>query len=148
MRHCIANYFAVYLEENLDKVLDKLHTGFCMNLQKCRQFSACSTEKIIEEDYDYINMKRGNNDTADMFLYAWGLHFQKFHVKHKQQWGPLVLLIKRKRVEKLYPEVAPLNISLYWVLFKTENFEVLEPKFSPIKVFYKQNLENNCWYWN
>ena len=78
VRHCIANYFAVYLEENLDKVLDKLHTGFCMNLQKCRQFSACSTEKIIEEDYDYINIKRGNNDTADMFLYAFAYIFKNF----------------------------------------------------------------------
>ena len=143
MRHCIANYFAVYLEENLDKVLDKLHPGFCMNLQKCRQFSENYRRRLWLYKYETRQQRHSRH-----VLICVCLHFQKFHVKHKQQWGPLVLLIKRKRVEKLYPESAPLNISLYWVLFKTQNFEVLGPKFSPIKVFYKQNLENNIWYWN
>ena len=56
--HCIANCFEVQFEENLDKVLDKLDTEFCINLQKYRQFSECSTEKIIEEVYNYITMKQ------------------------------------------------------------------------------------------
>ena len=84
--------------------LDKLYTEFRINLQKYRQFPEYSTEKITEEVYTYITMKRYNNDTADLFVYTWGLHFLKFHVKNKQQWGSLVLLIKkacRKTVSRI-----------------------------------------------
>ena len=76
-----------------------------------------------------MTIKQYNSNTADMFLYAWGLHFLKYHVKNKQQWGSLVYLAKKKkkkkerkkkekRTEKLYPEFTLLNISLYWVSFK------------------------------
>ena len=36
---------------------------------------------------------------------------------------------KKKRIEKLYSEFALLNISLYWVSFKTQNFKVSVPQF-------------------
>ena len=54
--HCIANCFAVYFEETLDKVVDKLNTEFGINLQKYRNFSECSTEKITEEVYYNFKM--------------------------------------------------------------------------------------------
>ena len=63
----ISGCCAVHFEENLDKILEKLDTKFRINLQKYRQFSECSTEKIIEEVYNYITMKWYNNDTSDMF---------------------------------------------------------------------------------
>ena len=43
---------------------------FCISLKKYRQFSECCIEKIIEEVYNYITMKRINNNTADMLLHA------------------------------------------------------------------------------
>ena len=67
--HCIANCFTVHFEENLDKVLDKLDTEFRINLLKNRKFSECNTKKIIEV-YNYITVKRYNNNTTEMFLYA------------------------------------------------------------------------------
>ena len=42
------------LKKSLNKVSDKLDTEFRINLQKYRQFSECSTEKIIEEVYNDI----------------------------------------------------------------------------------------------
>ena len=47
-----------------------------INLQKYRQFSECSTEKIIEEVYNYITIKRYSNCTADMFLHAFANIYQ------------------------------------------------------------------------
>ena len=81
-------------------MFDKLDTEFRINLLKYRNLSECSTEEIIEEVYDYITIKRYSSNTADMFLYAWGLHFLKCHVKNKQQWGSLVYLIKKKKKRK------------------------------------------------
>ena len=78
-------------------MFDKLDTEFRINLLKYRNLSECSTEEIIEEVYDYITIKRYSSNTADMLLYAWGLHFLKCHVKNKQQWGSLVYLIKKKK---------------------------------------------------
>ena len=49
----------------------------------------------------------------------WELHFLKFHAKNKQQWSSLMMLMRKTRVEKLYPETTLLNISLYWTSFKT-----------------------------
>ena len=49
--HCIANCFVVHFEEDLDKVLEKLNTKFSKNLQNYRQFSECSTKKMIEVYY-------------------------------------------------------------------------------------------------
>ena len=68
--NCVANRFAVHFEENIDKVLDKLDTKFLINLQNYRQFSECSTEKIREEVYNHITMKKYNNNTADIILYT------------------------------------------------------------------------------
>ena len=58
--HCIANCFAVHFEETRDRVLDKLDTEFGINLQKYRQFSKCSTEKITEEacNFETIQQRR------------------------------------------------------------------------------------------
>ena len=47
-----------------------------------------------------MTIKQYNSNTADMFLYAWGLHFLKYHVKNKQQWGSLVYLAKKKKKKK------------------------------------------------
>ena len=63
------------LEYILKKILDKLETEFHVNLQKYRQFSECSTEKIIEEVYNRITAFY-KNDTADMFLYAFANIYQ------------------------------------------------------------------------
>ena len=82
--HCIANCFAVHFEENHDKILDKLDTEFRIDLQKYRQFSECSTDKIVKEVHDYITIKRYNNDTADMFLYAFANIYQ---TEGKQCWN-------------------------------------------------------------
>ena len=46
-----------------------------------------------------MTIKQYNSNTADMFLYAWGLHFLKY-VKNKQQWGSLVYLAKKKKKKK------------------------------------------------
>ena len=67
---CIANCFAVNFEKNLDKVLDKSDTEFQINLQKYRQFSEYNTKKIIEKVFNCITIKRYNNNTVDMFIYA------------------------------------------------------------------------------
>ena len=77
------------------KFLDKLDTEFQINLQKYVQFSKYTTKEIIENVFNYITINQYNNDTADMFLHASGFHFLKFHVKNKQQWCSLVLLIKK-----------------------------------------------------
>ena len=50
-----------------------------------------------------------------------------------------MLLLKRKRVEKLYPEFALLNILFYWVSFKTYNLEVSEWKF-PRKRYFRNRI--------
>ena len=50
-----------------------------------------------------------------------------------------MLLLKRKRVEKLYPEFALLNILFYWVSFKTYNLEVSEWK-SPRKRYFRNRI--------
>ena len=69
--HCIANCFAVHFKENLDKVLDKLDTEFRSNIEEeYRKYSELSTEQILKEVYNYVTLKRYNNDTADMFLTA------------------------------------------------------------------------------
>ena len=56
--HCIANCFAVHFEENRDKVLDKLDTEFGINLQKFRQFSECSTDKIAKQVYNFETIQQ------------------------------------------------------------------------------------------
>ena len=85
-----------------------MDTEFQINLQKYRQFSEYSTKKIIEKAFNYITIKRYNNDTADMFLYLWGLHFLKFYVK--QQWCSLVLSIKKSvqknRIQNLHSWIS------------------------------------------
>ena len=63
---------------------DKLDTEFRIDLQKYRQFSECSTDKIVKEVHDYITIKRYNNDTADMFLYAFANIYQ---TEGKQCWN-------------------------------------------------------------
>ena len=50
-----------------------------------------------------------------------------------------MLLLKRKCVEKLYPEFALLNILFYWVSFKTYNLEVSEWK-SPRKRYFRNRI--------
>ena len=74
--HCIANCFAVHFKENLDKVLDKLDTEFRSNLEEYRKYSELSTEQILKEVYNYVTLKRYNNDTADMFLSAFANIYQ------------------------------------------------------------------------
>ena len=60
--HCTANFFAAHFKEKFECGCgNKLDVEFCINLQKYRQFSECSTNKIIEEVYNYITMKRYNN---------------------------------------------------------------------------------------
>ena len=97
-------------------MFDKLDTEFRINLLKYRNLSECSTEEIIEEVYDYITIKRYSSNTADMFLYAWGLHFLKCHVKNKQQWGSLVYLIKKKKRKKEKRETYRKTISGIYTL--------------------------------
>ena len=75
--HCIANCFAVHFKKNLDKVLDKLDTEFRSNLEEeYRKYSELSTEQILKEVYNYVTLKRYNNDTADMFLSAFANIYQ------------------------------------------------------------------------
>ena len=71
--HCIANCFAVHFKENLDKVLDKLDTEFHSNLEVILKQS---TEQILKEVYNYVTLRRYNNDTADMFLSAFANIYQ------------------------------------------------------------------------
>ena len=55
--HCIANCFTLHIEDNLDKVSDKLYTEFPLNLQKYRQ-------KNYGRVYSNITMKQYNNVTC------------------------------------------------------------------------------------
>ena len=56
--------------------LDKLDTEFCSNLEEYRKYSELSTEQILKEVYNYVTLKRYNNDTADMFLSAFANIYQ------------------------------------------------------------------------
>ena len=58
-------------------VLDKLDTEFRSNLEEHRKYSELSTEQILKEVYNYVTLKRYNNDTADMFLSAFANIYQK-----------------------------------------------------------------------
>ena len=57
-------------------VLDKLDTEFRSNLEEYRKYSELSTEQILKEVYNYVTLKRYNNDTADMFLSAFANIYQ------------------------------------------------------------------------
>ena len=57
-------------------VLDKLDTEFRSNLEEYRKYSELSTEQISKEVYNYVTLKRYNNDTADMFLSAFANIYQ------------------------------------------------------------------------
>ena len=48
--------------------MDKLNAEFRSNLEEYRKYSELSTEQILKEVYNYVTLKRYNNDTADMFL--------------------------------------------------------------------------------
>ena len=57
--------------------MDKLDTEFRSNLEEHRKYSELSTEQILKEVYNYVTLKRYNNDTADMFLSAFANIYQK-----------------------------------------------------------------------
>ena len=60
-----------------------MNTEFRINFQKYKQFSACSTEKTIEEVYNYITIKQYKNDTTYMFSCAFANIYQtKVRVSH------------------------------------------------------------------
>ena len=87
--HCITNYFAVHFEKKW-QCFGQIGRGISHKFIKVWPIF------WMKHRENYIKIKQYNNDTAysytHMFLYAWGLHFLKFHFKNTQQWGSLVCL--------------------------------------------------------